>query len=122
MIQRSCQEKRRIEGEHYYPFGLQIAAISSKAEKWNYSTNKYRYNGKEIQNQEFADGSGLEEYDYNSRNYDPQLGRWGNIDAHAMSYNMFSPYVYVGNKGALLREQLDLQFIRYLTRTNYVPP
>jgi hypothetical protein len=51
-----------------------MSGISDRALKTNYSQNKYRYNGKELQNQEFSDGTGLEEYDYGARFQDPQLG------------------------------------------------
>src|SRR6185312_10035004 len=86
-----------LETNDYYPFGLAMAAVSGMAMKTPYAPNKFRYNEKELQNQEFNSGSGLEEYDFGARLQDPQLGVWHNIDPMAEKTNNLSPYNYALN-------------------------
>ncbi|MNX69830.1 RHS Repeat protein [compost metagenome] len=83
-----------IEENNYYPYG-------QKQKGYNFVTNygkgnsvgqKYKYNGKELQ-----DELGLNFYDYGARNYDPALGRWMNIDPLAEQMRRFSPYNYAFN-------------------------
>jgi len=72
-----------IQSNDYYPFGMLMAQGGS-------STNKYLYNGKEVQEQ-----TGW--LDYGARMYDASLGRWFNIDPMAEKYLPISPYAYCAN-------------------------
>lgn len=80
-----------------------MAGISDKAIKTSYGENKYRYNsGDELQNKEFADGSGLEMYDAGFRTLDPQLGRFDQIDPLGEQVDFASTYQYAnGNPIAM---------------------
>jgi len=83
-----------IEENHYYAYGLKIAGISSKklgdVGEGNLKNN-YLYN-----NKEFFDDGDLNWLDYGFRNYDPQIGRFVQLDPLTDGYPYLTPYQYAG--------------------------
>ncbi|WP_026750541.1 RHS repeat-associated core domain-containing protein [Sediminibacterium sp. C3] len=104
-----------LEETHYYPFGLTMGGVSSKAA--GRLENKYKFGDKEMQNREFTDGSGLEMYDFGKRNYDQQIGRWWQIDPMSEARNWVTPFNYVQNN-PITRIDPDGAFDDYYIRDN----
>ncbi|HTN06242.1 RHS repeat-associated core domain-containing protein [Agriterribacter sp.] len=81
-----------LEETHYYPFGLTMAGISSKALAFGEPENKYKYNGIE-HNNDFD----LNMYDAFYRNLDPQIGRFWQVDPETEMLEEYSPYASMYN-------------------------
>ncbi|HWK07239.1 MAG TPA: DUF6443 domain-containing protein [Puia sp.] len=82
-----------IEENHYYAYGLKIAAISSHKlgdAGEGKLKNPYLYNGKEMLDED-AD---LNWYDYGFRSYDPQIGRFMQLDPLTDEYPELTPFQY----------------------------
>ncbi|HMG66708.1 MAG TPA: RHS repeat-associated core domain-containing protein [Chitinophagaceae bacterium] len=102
-----------VEQNNYYPFGLEIPGLASKAIGFGGDhDNRIKYNGKEAQSKEFSDGSGIDWDDYGARMYDPKIGRFNTVDPHADLYASLTPYNYVLNNPINLMDPsgMDAEF------------
>ncbi|WP_315821860.1 RHS repeat-associated core domain-containing protein [Paraflavitalea speifideaquila] len=100
-----------LEETHYYPFGLTMAGISSKAVGKMY--NKYKFNGIE-QNNDLS----LSIYEAFYRSLDPQIGRFWQIDTKPTYWE--SPYASMKNNPVLNSDPLgDTIIIVYINE--FVP-
>ena len=85
-----------LQATDYYAFGLEHTPLAIS------NTNRYLYNGKELQDETFAGGVRLGWYDYGARFYDPQLGRFHTVDPLASKFPNWSPYVYCNNNPIIM--------------------
>ena len=104
----SHERGRILEETHYYAFGLTIAGISSKSTN-GILENRFKFNdGTELANKEFSDGSGLDWYETTYRNYDPQIGKFWQIDPMADFSFEISPYSFGLNNPLIFIDPLGL--------------
>ncbi|GAB5524257.1 MAG: hypothetical protein Roseis2KO_21290 [Roseivirga sp.] len=96
-----------LQEDHYYPFGMSINALSSSAPLSK--PNQFKYTG-----MEFQDDFSFDTYDYGARGYDPQIGRFMQIDPHADSYHSVSPYNYAFNNPILYNDPTGMDGTIYL--------
>ncbi len=80
------------EETHYYPFGLTMAGISSKA------IGRLENKKEKFQGQEFNDALDVNYYEFRYRSHDPQIGRFIQIDPLASEYEYNSVYAFSENK------------------------
>jgi RHS repeat-associated protein len=100
-----------VDVTHYYPFGLAMAGISAKAN--GNLQNNYKFNdGTELQHQEFSDGTGLELYATDFRSYDPQIGRFHQIDPLSELAEDWSPYTFAMNNPISFLDPFGLDTVK----------
>jgi RHS repeat-associated protein len=91
-----------LEETHYYPFGLTMEGISSRA--LTSLENLYRFN----EGSEYNKDLDLNLYETPFRSYDPQIGRFHQIDGLSDLDYEWSPYSYAHNNPLLLNDPLGL--------------
>ena len=94
-----------VEETHYYPFGLTMAAISSKA-AGGMENKKNKF-----QNQELNSDFDVDYYEFKWRSHDPQIGRFIQIDPLSEKYVYNSTYAFSENKVVAHRELEGLEAV-----------
>ncbi|MFN3664869.1 MAG: RHS repeat-associated core domain-containing protein [Sediminibacterium sp.] len=95
-----------LEETHYYPFGLTMAGISSKAA--GKLENRMKFND----GTELTTDLGLDWYETTYRGYDAQLGRFHQIDPITEMTDNWSPYAFVQNNPILYNDPLGLDTLK----------
>jgi RHS repeat-associated protein len=96
-----------LDENHYYPFGLSMHGISSKALTFGDPENKRN----KFQNQELNDDLSVNYYEFKYRNHDPQIGRFIQIDPLSDKYPHNSTYAFSENRVTNGIELEGLEFI-----------
>src|SRR6266487_1491228 len=106
---------RIIEEDHYYAYGLKIAAISSQKlgdPNEGFLDNKNLYNDKEL-----FDDADLDWYDYGFRNYDAQIGRFTQLDPLTWDYPELTNYQYASDEPIANVDMDGLESLSSVTTT-----
>ena len=86
-----------LQKDEYFAFGKRVVVTPG--------TNKYLYNGKELQEES-------ETYDYRARFYDPVIARWNVPDLLSERHYDLTPYNYVMNNPLMFIDPLGLDTIK----------
>jgi len=73
-----------VQASDYYAFGREITSLNAA------TPQRYKYNGKELQDD-------FNQYDYGARFYDPIINRWNVVDPLTEINRRWSPYTYVSD-------------------------
>lgn len=94
-----------LEETHYYPFGLTMAGISSRAA--GMMANKEQT----FQEQRLIDDLDLNWIPFKWRTHDPQIGRFLQMDPLSDDYRYQSPYIFSENRVTDGRELEGLEYV-----------
>lgn len=94
-----------IQEQSYYPFGLEMAGISSRAALRSLSA--YKYNA----GSELEDEGGLNYYNTFFRKYDAQIGRFNGVDMKAESFAGITPFQFGNNNPVFYNDPMGDKFV-----------